>query len=93
MSEYATSMNANVLQATVLKIGSTESQDYWATGAGKYISYKSCPMKFYCKKHSLVNGYPIIWLLLNDEYVRYSILGKAERVDILPSFRQFLSLS
>ena len=62
--------------STVLKAGSTEtlkvfkSQQDFATGVVRFISYKSCPMKYYCQEHSLINGSPNVWLLVEDKYIR-----------------------
>ena len=62
--------------STVLKAGSTEtlkvfkSQQNFATGVVRFISYKSCPMKYYCQEHSLINGSPNVWLLVEDKYIR-----------------------
>ena len=62
--------------STVLKPGSTQtlkvlkSQHDLASGVVRFISYKSCPMKFYCQEHSLINGSPNVWLPVKVKYIR-----------------------
>ena len=42
------------------------------TGEVRYISYKNCPLTFFCPKHSLVAGIPNIWVYNKNEYIRCS---------------------
>ena len=51
---------------TICKAGNNPQ----VTGVVCYISFKSCPMKFFCLEHSLIQGSPHIWLLVSDKYLR-----------------------
>ena len=39
-------------------------------GEVRFISYKSCPLTFFCPKHSSIAGSPNIWLHRNNKYFR-----------------------
>ena len=39
-------------------------------GEIRFISYKSCPLTFFCPKHSSIAGSPNIWLHRNNKYFR-----------------------
>ena len=51
---------------TICKAGNNPQ----VTGVVCYISFKSCPMNFFCLEHSLIQGSPHIWLLVSDKYLR-----------------------
>ena len=42
-------------------------------GEVRYLSYRSAPLKFFCKDHSLIQGQPTAWLLQNDMYTRCDV--------------------
>ena len=51
---------------TTCKVGN----DPRVKGVVCYISFKSCPLKYFCSEHSLIQGLPHIWLLVSEKYVR-----------------------
>ena len=60
-----------------LKLGDRRSfpsfadENVLVRGEVRYISYKQCPLKFYCKTHSLIKGTPNLWLYIsNRKYKR-----------------------
>ena len=57
---------------TLSEVLQHKKQPKKVTGEVRYISYKNCPLTFFCPKHSLVAGIPNIWVYNKNEYIRCS---------------------
>ena len=57
---------------TLSEVLPLKKQPKKVTGEVRYISYKNCPLTFFCPKHSLVAGIPNIWVYNKNEYIRCS---------------------